>query len=101
MKLGGWRSLAYPLRIVVDDKEVFNATTERNLGYYTAVFPPTKGKRVSIALAGASSSGDGFNGIVEVTGKKLESGESGNDNQSLELIEVEIYERNEGASDNK
>jgi hypothetical protein len=101
MKLGGWRSRAYPLRIIVDNKEVFNATTERNLGYYTAVFAPTKGKHVSIELAGANASGDGFNGIVEVTGKKLESGESGNDNHSLELIEVEIYERSEGKSHNK
>jgi hypothetical protein len=76
----------------VDSVVVFDANTQRNLGYYTATFPPTKGKTVSIELAGANANRDGFDNIVEVTGKKLTSGDSGSDTQSLELIEIEIYE---------
>jgi hypothetical protein len=92
MKLGEWRSREYPIRILVDSVVVFDANTQRNLGYYTATFPPTKGKTVSIELAGANANRDGFDNIVEVTGKKLTSGDSGSDTHSLELIEIEIYE---------
>jgi beta-galactosidase len=93
MKLGGWRSRTYPIRILVDSTEVFNATTERSLGYYTASFSPVKGKKVSIELLGANTSADAFNSIVEVTGKKLESGEAAEEKSVLEIIEIEFYER--------
>jgi hypothetical protein len=92
MKLGGWRSRTYPIRILVDDTEVFNARTERSLGYFTAKFPPAQGKTLTIELVGANTTGDGFNSIIEVTGKKLESTEEKTDINSLEIIEVEIYE---------
>jgi beta-galactosidase len=93
MKLGGWRARTYPIRILVDSTEVFNSTTERNLGYYTATFNPVKGKQVSIELVGTNTSADAFNAIVEVTGKKLESGEAATEKNVLEIIEIEFYER--------
>lgn len=92
MKLGGWRSRTYPIRILVDSTEVFNARTERSLGYFTATFPPVEGTNVMIELVGASTAGDGFNSIVEVTGKKLQSGEETSERNSLEIVEIEIYE---------
>jgi beta-galactosidase len=92
-KFGGWRSKTYPIRIMVDGKEAFKGTTERSLGYYTASFPPVTGKTVSVELVGANTSGDAFGTIVEVTGKKLESGEASAERSVLEIVEVEIYER--------
>lgn len=92
MKLAGWRSRTYPLRVTVDGKEVYKDSTERNLGYYTIQFPPAKGKTVKIELINGSSAQDAFNGIVEVTGKKLESEAPPSSKNALEIIEIEIYE---------
>lgn len=95
LKLADWRSRMYPLRITVDGKEVFNASTERNLGYFTIKFPPQTGKTLKIELTGAGLSQDAYN-IVEVTGKKDPAGEVKNDgtkNGKLAIVEVEIYEK--------
>jgi hypothetical protein len=90
MKLGGWRSRTYPLRITIDGKEVYKDSTERNLGYYTAQFPPAEGKIVKIELMNGGISRDAFNSIVEVTGNKLESETSAKG--ILDIFEIEFYE---------
>jgi hypothetical protein len=91
MRLGGWRSRSYPLRITIDGREVYKDSTERNLGYYTAKFPAAKGKTIKIELMNTSTAQDAFN-IVEVTGKKLEA-ETGNKTKGiLEIVEIEFYE---------
>jgi beta-galactosidase len=113
MKLADWRNRSYPLRILVDDKEVFHGDSERSLGYVTFTFPPTKGRTVRIELVGASTERDAFDQIVEVTGQKLQNAENpppandevnGNDRRrrggrgrepnrgALRIVELELYE---------
>jgi hypothetical protein len=81
------------LIITVDGQVVFKGTTERTLGYYTAVCTPAKGKNVKIQLADFSKDeGDSYG--KEVSGKTLGDG-VGNDTGAkgtLSIIEAEIYE---------
>ncbi|MES2658151.1 MAG: DUF4982 domain-containing protein [Verrucomicrobiota bacterium] len=90
LKMGGWRSKAYPLRVTVDGKEAYVGTTPKSLGYVTLPLKPTPGKSVRIALIGAIDDKDGF-GMVEVTGKKLDDARGGGGKGTLEIIEAEIY----------
>jgi hypothetical protein len=89
LKMGGWRSKSYPLRVTVDDKETYVGTTPKSLGYVTLPLKPAKGKTVRIALVGAIDDKDGF-GMVEVTGKKLDATDAGAKG-ALEVIEAELY----------
>ena len=91
LKLGGWRSKSYPLRITVDGKIAYSGKTEKSLGYVTLELKPTKGKTVRIELAGAIDDKDAF-GMVEVTGKKLPDAANLAARGILEIIEAEIYE---------
>jgi beta-galactosidase len=91
LKMGGWRSRSYPIRILVDGKEVFAGNTERTLGYTTIPVKPTMGKTVRIELAGAIQEKDAF-GMEEVTGKKLDDAAASGVKGTLEIIEAEIYE---------
>ena len=93
LKMGGWRSKSYPLRVTVDGKEAYVGTTPKSLGYVTIPLKPTPGKAVRIELAGDIDEKDEF-GMVEVTGKKLDDAKSSKAGAkgSLEIIEAEIYE---------
>lgn len=91
LKLGGWRSKSYPLRVTVDGKEAYAGATPKSLGYVTLPLKPTPGKTVRIALVGAIDEKDGF-GMVEVTGRKLEDSKNDGGKGVLEIIETEIYE---------
>lgn len=94
IKLNNFRSRSYPLIITVDDKEVFNGSTQTTLGYYTIQCKPQKGTKVKIQLSGQSASTNTNTG-VEVNGKKLDDGVARNDADAkgtLSIIEVEIYE---------
>ena len=93
LKLNNFRSKTYPLRILVDDKVVFEGKTERSLGYFKAMCKPAKGKTVTIQLTAENSGKDDSNIGVEVGGKKLDDGVSRNDANSkgtLSIIEAEI-----------
>ncbi|MEY3897059.1 MAG: hypothetical protein RLZZ214_2580, partial [Verrucomicrobiota bacterium] len=90
LKMGGWRSKAYPIRVTVDGKEAYVGTTPKSLGYVTLALKPTQGKTVRIALVGAIDEKDGF-GMVEVTGKKLDDAKDGGGKGTLEIVEAEIY----------
>jgi len=93
LKLSNWRNRKYPLRITVDDKEVWKGSTEQNLGYYTIRFEPVKGKSLKIELVGTGQNEDTFN-IVEVTGKKDETitvGKNAETQGTLNIVETEIY----------
>lgn len=90
LKLGGWRSKSYPLRITVDGKEAYKGATPKSLGYVTLPLKPTQGKTVRIELIGAIDDKDGF-GMVEVTGKKLEDAKDGAAKGALEIVEAELY----------
>lgn len=94
LKMNKFKSNVYPLRITVDDKEVFNASTTRSLGYTTLVCTPQRGKKVRIQLVKDSKETSG-NEMAEVNGKKLEEGvgiEDANAKGSFSIIETEIYE---------
>ena len=92
LKLNNFRTRTYPIKISIDGKEVFKASTTRNLGYFTASFKPTTGKKIKIELMGSSEMKD--DNSKEVNGKKLDDGVARNDANSkgsFAIIEAEIY----------
>lgn len=94
MKLNGWRSKKYPIRILVDDKEVYRGTTPQSLGYVTLPVKSTKGSSLTIQLTGTQSQKDAY-GLVEVSGKKDDPGSVAPDQPGKAFIginEIEIYQ---------
>ncbi|WP_281225975.1 glycoside hydrolase family 2 protein [Flavobacterium aquiphilum] len=93
MKLAGWRSKKYPIKISVDGKKVFEGSTPLSLGYVTLDFTPTKGKKVQIELLGSEKDSDAIN-LVEITGKVDQAGLNQTDKkiQRLPIVEIEFYE---------
>jgi beta-galactosidase len=102
LKLGGWRTKSYPIRVRVDDKVVFSGQTPRSLGYVTLTFPPTQGKTLTIELLGGSRDRDAFGGITELAGGK-DAAATGQDEASrrggrdggggkLQIVEAEVYQ---------
>jgi hypothetical protein len=93
MKLAGWKSKKYPIRIFVDSKKVFEGLTPTGLGYATLDVTPTKGKKVQIELLGSAKDSDAIN-LVEITGKVDDAGlnKGSKTIQRLPIIEVEFYE---------
>lgn len=94
MKLTGWRTSTYPIRILVDGQEAFRGTTERSLGYYTATFAPRTGQRVRIELTGTTQAQDAFN-ITELETPKEPAAATDQPGPrgTLGLVEVEFYEK--------
>ena len=68
LKLKGWRTQSYPVRILVDDRVVFEGSTPRSLGYVTIAFPPVTGRSLKIELTGSASNRDAFGQIIEMPG---------------------------------
>ena len=96
LKLTGWRSRRYPIRIFVDDKLVYNDTTERSLGYITINFPPVSGSTVEIELSGREEAKVKKEQVAEVAGTKeldLYHETSGNYSGQLRIVEAEFYEK--------
>lgn len=94
MKVVGWRTQSYPVKISVDDKVVFIGNTPRTLGYITLSFNPTIGKSVKIELIGDASNRDAFGNIIEIPGTpdaQSQAGRGGEKN-TLGIVEAEIYE---------
>jgi hypothetical protein len=94
LKLNGFRSTSYPIKILVDGQEVFNGITPRSLGYCTIPVKSTKGKTVTVQLSGSTSVKADANAGVEVGGQKLEEGVTAvdpNAKGNLNIIEAEIY----------
>ncbi|MGI4863017.1 MAG: glycoside hydrolase family 2 protein [Janthinobacterium lividum] len=98
MKLTGWRTSTYPIRILVDGQQVFQGTTERSLGYYTATFAPRTGQKVRIELTGTTQANDAFN-ITELEAPKVPTAATDKPGPAgtLGLVEVEVYEKAAGA----
>jgi hypothetical protein len=93
LKLVGWRTQSYPIRILVDDKVVFSGLTQRSLGYITLNIAPTLGKSVRIELTGNATNRDAFGNIVEIAGTpdlQSAAGKGGGKN-SLGIVEAEFY----------
>jgi hypothetical protein len=93
LKLTGWRTQSYPIRILVDDKVVFAGATARSLGYLTFAFPPVTGRSLRIELTGGPSNRDAFGNIIEIPGTpdpQSAAGKGGAGN-TLSIVEIEIY----------
>jgi hypothetical protein len=93
MKLSAWRTRSYPIRVLVDDQEVFLGATPRSLGYVTIPLKPTIGRTVTIQLIGESRERDDFD-MTEVMGMKLAAGTGGDNSDgrgTLRIVEVELY----------
>jgi hypothetical protein len=94
LKLAGWRTQSFPIRITIDGKEVFKGMTPRSLGYVAFGFTPTVGKSLKIELTGSPSNRDAFGNIVEITGTPDPTSAAGKNagRGTLSIVEVEIYE---------
>ena len=94
LKLAGWRTQSYPVRILVDDKVVFSGSTPRSLGYVTFTFPAVVGRSLRVELTGSASDRDAFGNIVEIPGTPdpQSSAGKGGGKSTLSIIEIEIYE---------
>lgn len=96
IKLTGWRTKSYPIRITANGEIVWEGETERNLGYLT--IPVTTGitDNIKIELIGANSEEDTFNEITEIDPTKeldlYKDREAANAKGQLRIVEVEFYE---------
>lgn len=78
LKLVGWRSRAYPLRVTLDGRTVWEGITERQLGYANLAFAPATGSVLRIQQTGAVEDRDAFGKVVELdTARK--AGDTGAD----------------------
>lgn len=93
LKMIGWRTLQYPLKITVDDKVVFTGTTARSLGYVTLNFPPVTGKYIKIELAGDAANRDALGNIIEITGTADPNSQANRGAATkLGIVEAEFYQ---------
>ena len=93
LKLIGWRTQTYPLKISIDDKVVYTGTTLRSLGYVTIKFAPVVGKSIKIELTGAVTNRDSLGNIVEITGATdPNSAANRGGSTKLGVVEAEFYQ---------
>jgi beta-galactosidase len=94
LKLPGWRTRSYPLRISVDGQEVFKGDTPRSLGYVTLQLKPTTGKTIRIEMTRkASGEKDGFD-LVEVGNEPAPTTQRARG--GLGIVEAEFYSSSDG-----
>lgn len=92
LKLVGWRTQMYPLKISVDNKVVFTGTTPRSLGYVTINFPPATGRSIKIELTGEASNRDALGNIIEITGAPDPNSAANRGGATkLGIVEAEFY----------
>jgi len=97
VKMTGWRTKIYPIRILADGKEVFKGNTTQSLGYITLALEPVLAEKITIELIGANKEKDVFSKIVEVdTTKELDlykDKTSVDATGQLRIVEIEFYEK--------
>jgi len=94
LKLVGWRTQSYPIKISIDGKVVWTGITARSLGYVTLSFPPTVGKSIRIELTGNATNRDAFGNIIEITGiPDPNSAANKGGATKLGIVEAEFYSR--------
>jgi len=81
------------MQILVDDKVVWEGTTQRSLGYVTLSFAAVVGRNLTIKLTGDASNRDAFGNIVEIPGTPdpQSAAGRGGPGTTLGIVEVEIY----------
>jgi hypothetical protein len=94
LKLVGWRSRSYPLRLILDGRIVWEGVTERSLGYVAVAFPPAAGRVLRITQTGPVADRDGFGNIVELSTARL-AGDTGANEVSpgwrLGIVEADFH----------
>lgn len=93
LKLIGWRTQQYPLKVSIDDKVVYTGTTPRSLGYVTINFATAIGKSIKIELTGDASNRDALGNIIEITGIPDPNSQANRGGATkLGIVEAEFYE---------
>ncbi len=94
LKLVGWRSRSYPLRITLDGRTVWQGNTERTLGYTHLSFAPSRGQVLRITQAGRVEDRDAFGKIVELNTAR-QAGDTGADavppGWTLGIVEADFH----------
>ena len=94
LKLVGWRSRAYPLRITLDGTEVWKGETDRQLGYASVRFAPTTGRVLRLTQTAPTQDRDAFGKIVEL-GTAKQSGDTGAETVApgwrLAIVEADFH----------
>lgn len=92
-KLNGWRSISYPIEILVDGNLVWKGNTPLSLGYVTMNFKAAIGKSITMRLAGANSQDPSFDNMIELSGKREDDGidEKDRSGNKLRIVELEFY----------
>lgn len=92
LKLIGWRTQQYPLKVSIDDKVVYTGTTPRSLGYVTINFAAVTGKSIKIELTGDASNRDALGNIIEITGIPDPNSQANRGGATkLGIVEAEFY----------
>lgn len=95
IKLTGWRTKQYPIRILADGEEVYRGLTSQSLGYITLDLKPVRAQHIRIELMGENTEKDGFSEIVEVDPTKdldlFKDEKAANAKGQLRIVEVEFY----------
>ena len=93
VRLAGWRSRSYPLRVTLDGQEVYRGATPTSLGYVTLpLASQAPGKVVRVQLIGRSEAEQGFSGITELANAANASDGPTVAEGSLSFSEIEFYE---------
>jgi beta-galactosidase len=92
LKLVGWRQRSYPLRISVDDREVYSGATPRSLGYVTLPLKPVNGRSLKIELTAGANNRDGFNLTELENQQNAATGAERSGSGTLGIVEFECYE---------
>jgi hypothetical protein len=94
LKLVGWRSRAYPLRVTLDGREIWKGETERQLGYAILDFAPSTGRVLRIQQTGPVVDRDAFGAVVELNNARA-AGDTGADavppGWRLGIVEAEFH----------
>lgn len=94
LKLVGWRSRTYPLRVTLDGREIWRGETERSLGYAHVAFPPASGQTLRLTQVGPVADVDAFGKVVELSTAR-QAGDTGADQVApgwrLAIVEADFH----------
>ena len=106
IKLTGWRRRSYPLEIYADKTLIWKGYTNKSLGYvHLDIKNPCEAKTITIKQTGATTSKDGYSGIIEVaapTAGELDLYKTpGSDkvNSELRIVEIDFLQKIDGKSE--
>ncbi|SFU38957.1 Glycosyl hydrolases family 2, TIM barrel domain [Pustulibacterium marinum] len=96
IKLTGWRTKTYPIRITAKNQVLFEGETWQSLGYITIPLEKVETDAIKIALIGANTEADAYNEIIEVDPTKeldlYKDKKAADAKGQLRIVEIEFYE---------